>query len=271
MCVERRRAAEPQRRSMREGGTLLARVRNMRASSPALAPRPRLEVPRPAAKARPPRPTLRSVDLEVIAQVTEERRSSAPPPLPARARKPMPTPRSSHPEIVDHVFSTLRDLSFFETAVEAAAFCVCVAKKAIPSLAGLALLRDEQQGGYVVVYARGPRAYAVVRTRVGEGDLVIGAALAHGGPRSLEYGDALRPPERHASFGDPWTALVAPVQGEERCVGAIELVDPLDGKTLGEADRQALATVALHLADFVRAHSLVVTRAFAPEQVGLDE
>lgn len=246
----------------------------MRASSPALAHRPRVprpEIPRPGTHPRQPRPTLRSVDLEVIAQVTEERRSSAPPPLPARARKQMPTPRASHPEIVDHVFSTLRDLSFFETAVEAAAFCVCVAMKAIPSLAGLALLRDEQQGGYVVVYARGPRGYAVVRTRVAEDDPVIAAALTRGGPQSLEYGDARRPPERHASFGDPWTALVAPVQGEERCMGAIELVDPLDGKSLGDADRQALATVAQHLADFVRTHTLVVTRAFAPEQLGLDE
>jgi hypothetical protein len=248
----------------------------MRASSPALAERPRAprpEIPRPAPKPRQPRPTLRSVDLEVIAQVTEERRSSAPPPLPARAHKQVPTPRASHPEIVDHVFSTLRDLSFFETPVEAAAFCVCVAMKAIPSLAGIAMLRDEQLGGYIAVYARGPRAYAVVRTRVPEGDVALVAALARGGPCSVEYDDERRPPERHASFGDPWTALVAPVQGEERCMGAIELVDPIDGKSLGDADRQALATVAQHLADFVRvrAHALDVGRAFAPEQVGREE
>lgn len=234
---------------------------------------PRPEIPRPAPRPRQPRATLRSVDLEVIAQVTEERRSSLPPPLPPRARKQLPAPRASHPEIVDHVFSTLRDLSFFETAVEAAAFCVCVAMKAIPSLAGLALLRDEEQGGYVVVYARGPRGYAVVRTRVPEDDPAIAAALARGGPLSIEYADDRRPPARHASFGDPWTALLAPVQGSERCMGAIELVDPIDGrsKSLGDADRQALATVAQHLADFVRTHSLVVARAFAPAQVGLDE
>jgi len=250
----------------------------MRASAPALAIRPRIprpEVPRPAAsqpRQPQPRPTLLSVDLEVIAQITEERRSSVPPPLPARARKQMPTPRASHPEIVDHVFSTLRDLSFFETAVEAAAFCVCVAMKAIPSLAGLAVLRDEEQGGYVVVYARGPRGYAVVRTRVREDDPAIGAALTHGGPHSMEYGEHRSViPERHAEFGEPWTVLLAPVQGEERCMGAIELVDPLDGKSLSDADRDALATVAAHLAVFVREHGIVVKRAFAPAQVGLDD
>lgn len=249
----------------------------MRASSPAVASRPRIprpEAPRPTPRPREPRPTLRSVDLEVIAQVTqatEERRSSMPPPLPPRARKQVPAPRASHPEIVDHVFSTLRDLSFFETAVEAAAFCVCVAMKAIPSLAGLALLRDEKQGGYIVVYARGPRGYAVVRTRVPEDDPAIAATLACGGPQSLEYAQGRPAPPRHAAFGDPWTALVAPVQGAERCVGAIELVDPIDGKSLGDADRRALATVAQHLADFVRRHDLDVARVFAPAQVGLDE
>jgi len=246
----------------------------MRASSPALAIRPRVprpEIPRPGPSSPPPRPTLLSVDLEVIAQITEERRSSVPPPLPARARKQMPTPRASHPEIVDHVFSTLRDLSFFETAVEAAAFCVCVAIKAIPSLAGLALLRDEQEGGYVVVYARGPRGYAVVRTRVPEDDPVIAAALTHGGPHSIEWGKGPSTPQRHAEFGEPWTVMTAPVQNEERCMGAIELVDPLDGKSLGDADRQALATVAMYLADFLRSHRVDVRRAFAPAQVGLDE
>ncbi len=65
--------------------------------------------------------------------------------------------------------------------------------------------------------------------------------------------------------------MTVPVQAEERCMGAIELVDPLDGKSLGDADRQALATVAMYLADILRSHRVEVARAFAPAQVGLDE
>lgn len=243
----------------------------MRASSPALARLARPAVPRPTPRARAPRPTLRSVDLEVVTEAeAPSRRSSVPPPLPTRARRNRaPGPRLSRPELAEAVGTAMRDLPFFETAVEAASFCLATALAILPSLAGVALLRDPDEGGYVVVYARGPRAADVVRLRVLDGDAAIGAAVAAGRPVALEYGSEAPPPERHAAFGDPWTALVAAVQGEERCVGALELVDPLDPGTLGESGRHALATIARHFADFLRGHDLVVRRAFAPEQVGL--
>jgi hypothetical protein len=276
-------------------GPRLAVSTVMRASSPALAlvtrtvavPRPR---PRPvvgpdatapyavtspdASPGSSPRPTLRSVDLEILAQVTSPRRSSVPPPLPERAREyrsRTPTPRMSHPEMADAVFASLRDLAFFETPVEAASFGVVTAMRVLPSLAGLALLRDEVRGGYAVVYARGPRSHAVVRSHVAEDDPFVGLALVRGSPLAIDYGSDTPPPERHARFGDPWTALVAPIVVDDRCVGVLELVDPLDGRTLGDSARHALSTIAQHLAVFLRGRPLDVRNAFAPEQVGLEE
>jgi hypothetical protein len=228
-----------------------------------------------AAASTAPRPTLRSVDLEVLADVQQPpRRSTVPPPLPSRARRyrgPEATPRDAHPAIADQVFGALRDLVFFETPVEAASFCLVTAMLALPSLAGLALLRDEDRGGYVVVYARGPRSHAIVRTHVAEDDPLVAMALVRGGPVALEYGPDLAPPDRHAAFGDPWTGLLVPVQDEERCLGVLELVDPIDGAVLGEATRDALSTIARHLSDFVRGKATRVESAFAPEQVGLEE
>jgi GAF domain-containing protein len=255
----------------------------MRASSPAFALVTRsIAIPRPRPKAVPNapaepetcrRPTLYSVDLEVVGPVDAQRRSTIPPPLPDRARQSRPraaTPRRSHPEMADAVFSALRDLTFFETAVEVASFGVVTAMRALPSLAGVAMLRDEEHGGYVVVYARGPRSHRIVRSRVPEDDPIVGLALVRGGPVSVEYGSDTPPPARHASFGEPWTALVAPIQLEDRCVGVLELIDPLDGRTLGESARHALSTITQHLALFLRGRPLVVRDAFAPEQVGLD-
>jgi hypothetical protein len=158
--------------------------------------------------------------------------------------------------------------------VEAAAFCLVTAMKAVPSLAGLALLRDEDaggRGGYVVVYARGPRAFEVVRMRVREDDPSIGAALVRAGPVVIEYGSERRPPVRHEAFGEPWTAFVVPVQEPHRCMGAIELVDPLDGRELGDSARRTLATIAHRLADFGHGRSGKVGNVFAPEQVGLED
>jgi hypothetical protein len=270
----------------------------MRASSPALAlvsrpiavprPRPRpvragdspsdpeatREVVVPTRSDVAPRPTLRSVDLEYLGDVEPPRRSSVPPPLPDRARdfrRRASTPRTSHPELADAVFSALRDLVFFETPIEAAAFGVVTAMQVLPCLAGTVLLRQDDGDGYVAVYARGPHAYKVVRSRVAEDDPIVGLALVRGGSVSIEYGSDTPPPARHAVFGDPWSALVAPIQLEERCVGVLELIDPLDGRSLGESGRHALATIAQHLALFLRDRRLVVDGAFAPRQVGLED
>jgi hypothetical protein len=196
------------------------------------------------------------------------RRSTVPPPLPARARAR--TPATSHPEIADRAFSSLRDLAFFETPIEAASFGVVSAMCALPSLAGLALLHDDERGGYVVVYARGPRSHAVVRSRVAQDDPVVALALVRGGPVSVEYGSDRPPPERHASFGDPWSAFAAPIQIEERCVGLIELVDPLGARTFGRSARHALAAIAQHLAVFIGRRPIVVGNVFAPEQLGFE-
>ena len=225
----------------------------MRGSSPALAlvapprvrivprPRPRNALPpppvaTPLATSAPdpdaepfdlaPRPMLRSVDLEVIDDAGRAPRSSLPPPLPSRAhsvRAPMRTPPTSRPGVLDAIVAMLDDLRFFETNVQAAAFGLVAAMKAVPSLAGMALLRDESHdasqdggGGYIVVYARGatPGALELVRSRVPEDDPAIGAALVRGGPVTLEYGEGRTPPWRHTAFGDPWTSVVVPVQDE---------------------------------------------------------
>jgi len=224
------------------------------------------------------RPTLRSVDLEVVydAERDANRRSTVPPPLPERAsrsrshRAPI---NKTPPTSLDRVMSSLQDLTFFETMAEAAAFCLVTAMQAVPSLGGLVLLREDggEAGGYIVVYARGPRGYELVRARVGEDDASIGAALVRGGPVALEYGDGRSPPSRHTVFGDPWTTLVVPVQEPHRCLGAIELVDPIDGCTLSDATREALTTIASRLVDFGHGRSRSVGNVFAPEQLGLED
>jgi hypothetical protein len=245
----------------------------MRGSSPALAVEPlrRKAVPRPRAQ-------LTSVDLEVVQEaVPVVARSTIPPPLPSkitrarRHRGPIPTPPTSRPELLDGVVTALGDLPFFETLVEASAYCLVTALKAVPALGGLALLRDEgsDEGGYRVVYARGPRAYELVRSRIAEDDATVAAALVRGGCTMLDYGEGRRPPERHVHFGDPWTAIVVPAQDEERCLAVFELVDPLDGRSLGDSARETLSAIARAFAEATRTLPRRVGDVFAPEQVGL--
>ena len=246
----------------------------MRGSSPALAiaaPRSCLAPPRPT-----PRPTLRSIDLEVLCDVQRAPpRSTVPPPLPFRARPQgqRETPPAPHPDLDGALAASLADLSFFDTVATGAAFCLLAAMRVVPSLAGLALVRDATRGGYVVVYATGPRGFEVVRARCAEDDPSISAAIARAGPVTFEHGGgrALAPAVRHARFGDPWTVIVTPAFDEIRCVATLELVDPLDGPAPAEAARQALALIAARLAAFARQHPGEIGEVFAPEQLGLDD
>jgi hypothetical protein len=225
---------------------------------------------------------IRTGEIEVLAapdpHPSESTVPSAPPPLPARRppssrriRPPAPTPRSSHPEIGDAVYGALADMALFETAVEGAAYALVTALGAVPSLAGLALLRDPEEDAYVVVYARGPRAHEVVRSRVGLRDGVLTLARLRGAPVSVEYGPTLAPPPRHDSLGDPWNAVVAPVMVGDECLGALELIDPIDGRAVGAAARGALEAITRRLAEFLGDRRVVVKNAFAPEQVGLQD
>jgi hypothetical protein len=256
----------------------------------------RVETPDPAAAQENVRAPLASItdvdesaiegspsitDDETLFDLREPKRAvakvtmaSIPPPLPSRARSPrrlISGPRMSHPELVDAVSSHLPDLSFFETVAEAASFCLVTAMKVIPSLAGLALVRDDEQGGYIVVYAKGPRGFEVVRSRVPEEDPVVHAALAQGAPVAIEYGSQRVPLPRHAVFGDPWTVFVAAAESDHRCLATIELVDPIDGRALGESARRVLTTVTKHLAEFARARPSRIGNVFAPEQLGLQD
>jgi hypothetical protein len=194
----------------------------------------------------------------------------------------MRTPPTARPEVLDGIVAMLDDLPFFETTVQAAAFGLVAAMKAVPSLAGMALLRDESpdgSGGYVVVYARGatPGALELVRSRVPEDDTAIGAALVRGGPVSLEYGDGRRPPWRHTAFGDPWTSVIVPVHDEAapgRCLGSLELVDPTDGRPLDDFARDTLATIARRLVELRRGRPTRagdLSNVFAPAQLGLED
>ena len=221
----------------------------MKGSSPALA------LPRPEPRVAP-RPRLRGVDAPGTVGVA-----------------PVPAAPWSQPEMVDSIVGAAFDLTFLETAVEMASFGLVTALGTVPALAGVALLRDTRRGGYVVVYAQGPKAFSVVRARVDEDDALLALAATRGAPTSIEYATGQAPPERHSVFGDPWSVVVVPLLRAGRCIGAFELVDPLDGRPLGSSARDALATLAHHVADVVASlgPDIDVDGAFAPWQVGLED
>jgi GAF domain-containing protein len=128
--------------------------------------------------------------------------------------------------------------------------------RVVPCLAGIVHLYDADARAFVIVYARGPRAERLVLKCTPENDELLARAWRERRGVVVEYdgeggANAKSPTERHAFFGDPWSVLVVPVIHGGRVLGAIELVDPIDGAPFGEAAENALKYIAEHYGTFV--------------------
>ena len=69
--------------------------------------------------------------------------------------------------------------------------------------------------------------------------------------------------ERYVALGGARSLVVAPVMLAGRFLGAIELLNPLDGQPFTEVDGNALTYIAEQFAEFVEARGVVTD----PEQI----
>ena len=219
-------------------------------------PRP---VPRPAPRKAPtrsePRVSLHSVDLEVVdGRIVAPTRTSD--------RKTLLTPADEY-EPIDIVIDALHNASC-ESAIEAASFCLAWCARALRSRAALVHLYDAEADEFVVVYALGEKAGHLLLTRHPALDDALAAAVMKGAPRVENYGDTRPFPTRYGFFGGAWSALVAPVMEGERILGAIELVDPLDGSCFDERAIAAACYVTQRLAAFLVTFGGTIGKVIAP-------
>ena len=184
-------------------------------------------------------------------------------PPPALALPPPIAARPSLPELTDILFDAMHELSFFDTAVEGASYCLATVLRLLPSLGGMVHLADAQTRELVVVYAQGPRSERLLLSRVPDTDRVVSAAARKGAPLVIEYSEAAPAAPRHALFGDPWSALVAPVMVGGVCLAVIELVDPLDGSPFDDVSQGALAYVAERYGEYLREREIVLKNVVA--------
>ncbi|HEY2511747.1 MAG TPA: hypothetical protein VGI39_12855 [Polyangiaceae bacterium] len=202
----------------------------------AAPPRPTFQVPRPdrtsatrvTNQARPaprlvppksePRVSLHSVDMEVLggnALGDPLQRNTRPDPLEER-------------DPLDLVMETLRGVRC-ERAVETASVCLAAAVRGIGCRAAIAHLWDPRERSFVVVYALGPNAGVLLNARHDADDPLLTFAFEKPNPRVVNYEGARAPLARHGVVGGAWSVLVVPVVEDGEALGAMELIDPLDG------------------------------------------
>ena len=248
------------------------------AAPPAPAPAPATVTPTPAAAPAPATvtPAPRPAPAAVTPPTEPAPAAAAPAPAhvvsPAPAHEPEPAvapqrrTRVRGEELIADLFESMHELHFLRDAVEGGDFCLGLAMEKIPSHAGIVHLYDIDRREFLVTSTRGVGASALLLRRHPEGDAVLASAMGKG--RALVLVDATRGEaaslDRYVALGGARSAIVAPVMVSGRFLGAIELLNPLDGQPYTEAEGNAVTYIAEQFAAFVEAHGIVTD----PQRIG---
>jgi GAF domain-containing protein len=128
----------------------------------------------------------------------------------------------------------------------------------LPSQAGMVHLYDINSREFLVSSVRGPSTGKLLMRRHPETDELLSAAMRKRRTVVLDK-NASEPQaiERFAALGGVQSMMIAPVMQSGRFLGAIELVNPLDGQPFTEAEGNALSYIAEQFAEFVATRGIV--------------
>jgi GAF domain-containing protein len=153
----------------------------------------------------------------------------------------------------------MHDLHFLRDAVEGGDFCLMLAMEKLPSQAGIVHVYDINRREFLVTNTRGPAALPLLLLRHPEDEPMLAAAMK--ARRALVVPDAAGSEaatiERYVTIGGAHSLIVAPMMQSGRFLGAIELVNPVDGQPFTEPEGNAVMYIADQLAEFVGTRGIV--------------
>jgi hypothetical protein len=175
------------------------------------------------------------------------------------ARPAAPRHRARGEDLIADLFDSMHELHFLRDAIEGGNFCLNLALEKIPSQAGIVHLYDINRREFLVTSTRGVAASSLLLRRHTEGDPLLSAAMRR--RRAVVIADATGTDaaalERYAALGGVKSLVIAPVMQSGRFLGAIELLNPLDGQPYSEAEGNALMYIAEQFAEFVASRGVV--------------
>jgi GAF domain-containing protein len=170
-------------------------------------------------------------------------------------------------DLIADLFESMHDLHFARDTVEGGDFCLALAMTKLPSLAGIVQVYDIDRREFVVTNTRGEGTNGLLLRRFPENDAMLSAAMRK--RTAVVVPDALQSDattiERYAVIGGARSLIIAPVMVAGRFLGAIELLNPIDGEPFTESDGNAVTYIAEQFAEFVSSHGIVMD----PERISV--
>ena len=207
-----------------------------------IAPAPVPAAPAQAVAAQPPAPDFA--------------RTMATRPSSASMRAARPRGRANGDELIADLFEAMHDLHFVRDAIDGGAFCLTLALEKLPAHFGIVHLYDIGRREFVVTSTNGVGAHVLLLARHPESEPLLLAAMHK--RRAIVIADAtlVEPSHaaslgRYAALGQVRSMIVAPVMQAGRFLGAIELINPIDGNPFTADEGNALNYIAEQFGEFV--------------------
>jgi hypothetical protein len=178
---------------------------------------------------------------------------------PSGSMRAAPGTRARTEDLVADLFEAMHDLHFVRDAIEGGEFCLTLAMDKLPSRAGIVHLYDIDKREFLVTSTRGAGTGKLLLRRHAESDAILQAAMNR--RRAIVIADGTHSSavavERYEALGGVRSLMIAPVMEHGRFLGAIELINPLDGLPFTDAEGNALNYIAGQFAEFLSSHGIV--------------
>ena len=203
---------------------------------------------------RPPAP--------IIAEADPNRAPSQPPPANGMVKTPsgrFVRGRVTGDELITSLFESMHDLHFLRDALDGGQFCLALATEVLPARAAIIHFFDIEKREWVVACTRGKETQRLLTMRHPEGDEILREAARK--RRALVVANAENAnADRYRQIGGGRSLIVAPIMQAGRALGALEIINPLDGMPFTEDEGNAMTYIAEQFAEYLGSRGIVLDR-----------
>ncbi len=167
--------------------------------------------------------------------------------------------RTAGDELISSLFESMHDLHFLRDALDGGQFCLALATEVLPSRVALIHFFDIDKREWVVACTRGKDTTRLLTLRSPESDEHLREAARSRRAIVVANGNAAAA-VRYQSLGPIKSMIVAPIMQAGRALGALEIINPLDGQPFTPDEGNALTYIAEQYAEYLGSRGIVLDR-----------
>jgi GAF domain-containing protein len=167
--------------------------------------------------------------------------------------------RTTGDELITALFESMHDLHFLRDALDGGQFCLALATEVLPSRIAIIHFFDVMKREWVVACTRGKDAGKLLNLRTPESDELLRDAARKRRALVLPNAASASAP-RYQSIGGSRSMIIAPIMQAGRALGAIEVINPLDGMPFNDDEGNAMTYIAEQYAEYLGSRGIIVDR-----------